>query len=92
MLLQELNFVPHSDIVKPSVSSRFLSRPIQGLTRSVLLISLPWRVSLTSKRRTETTRPIFWSNRQKSSLSRTSDWDEVSFYSLVRPLLSRTLS
>ncbi|GAA6016781.1 hypothetical protein JCM11491_001805 [Sporobolomyces phaffii] len=54
MLLQELNFVPHSDIVKP----------------------LPWRVSLTSKRRTETTRPIFWSNRQKSYISRTSDWDE----------------
>ncbi|GAA5915973.1 hypothetical protein JCM5296_000499 [Sporobolomyces johnsonii] len=54
MLLEELNFVPHSDVVKP----------------------LPWRLSLTSKRRTESTRPIFWSNRQSSYLSRTSEWDE----------------
>lgn len=38
---------------------------------------LPWRLSLTQKRRTETTRPIFWSNRQLSYLSRTADWDEV---------------
>lgn len=37
---------------------------------------LPWRVSLTQKRRTETTRPIFWSNRQRSYLVRTRDWDE----------------
>ncbi|KAK4695215.1 methylenetetrahydrofolate reductase (NADH), partial [Phenoliferia sp. Uapishka_3] len=37
---------------------------------------LPWTLSLTSKRRTETTRPIFWSNRQRSYVSRTSDWDE----------------
>jgi len=54
MLLQELNFVPSSDVVKP----------------------LPWRPSLTQKRRTETTRPIFWSNRQRSYLTRTADWDE----------------
>lgn len=33
-------------------------------------------MSLTSKRRTETTRPIFWSNRQRSYISRTADWDE----------------
>ncbi|KAM0786327.1 hypothetical protein ACM66B_001801 [Microbotryomycetes sp. NB124-2] len=37
---------------------------------------LPWRLSLTSKRRSETTRPIFWSNRQRSYINRTSDWDE----------------
>lgn len=37
---------------------------------------LPWRPSLTSKRRTESTRPIHWSNRQRSYISRTSDWDE----------------
>ncbi|GAA5852340.1 hypothetical protein JCM8547_006746 [Rhodosporidiobolus lusitaniae] len=37
---------------------------------------LPWRLSLTQKRRTETTRPIFWSNRQRSYVSRTADWDE----------------
>ncbi|KAI5475339.1 hypothetical protein MNV49_001608 [Pseudohyphozyma bogoriensis] len=54
MLLEEMNFVATSDIVKP----------------------LPWRLSLTSKRRAETTRPIFWSNRQRSYISRTQDWDE----------------
>lgn len=46
--------------------------------------SLPWTQSLTSKRRTETTRPIFWSNRQRSYLSRTSDWDEVRCIQLYR--------
>ena len=54
MLLEEMQFVPTADRVKP----------------------LPWRVSLTQKRRTETTRPIFWSNRQRSYLVRTRDWDE----------------
>lgn len=32
--------------------------------------------SLTSKRRTENIRPIFWANRTKSYLSRTESWDE----------------
>ncbi|GAA6035646.1 hypothetical protein JCM8097_004945 [Rhodosporidiobolus ruineniae] len=54
MLLDELQFAPYADRVKP----------------------LPWRLSLTQKRRTETTRPIFWSNRQRSYISRTADWDE----------------
>ena len=51
--------------------SYFLSR--QGEAR--FLISLLFQ-SLTSKRRTETTRPIFWSNRQRSYVTRTADWDE----------------
>ncbi|EGU11236.1 Methylenetetrahydrofolate reductase [Rhodotorula toruloides ATCC 204091] len=54
MLLEEMQFVPTADRVKP----------------------LPWRLSLTQKRRAETTRPIFWSNRQKSYITRTRDWDE----------------
>ena len=37
---------------------------------------LPWRPALTSKRRTESTRPIFWANRSKSYLARTESWDE----------------
>ena len=32
--------------------------------------------SLTQKRRNETTRPIFWSNRTKSYIARTESWDE----------------
>lgn len=32
--------------------------------------------SLSSKRRSETIRPIFWANRPTSYLSRTTDWDE----------------
>jgi methylenetetrahydrofolate reductase (NADPH) len=37
---------------------------------------LPWRPSLSTKRRAESTRPIFWANRPASYLSRTTDWDE----------------
>ncbi|THH18453.1 hypothetical protein EW146_g2540 [Bondarzewia mesenterica] len=54
MLLEELNFVPRVETIKP----------------------LPWRQSLTPTRRQETIRPIFWSNRTKSYLSRTENWDE----------------
>jgi hypothetical protein len=93
MLLQELNFVPHSDIVKPwvllSISAVWTCQFVLTGTVPFIFSSLPWRVSLTSKRRTETTRPIFWSNRQKSYLSRTSDWDEVS--SPVFSLLSSSI-
>lgn len=38
--------------------------------------SLPWRRPSTDKRSQEAVRPIFWSNRPKSYLTRTSDWDE----------------
>ena len=37
---------------------------------------LPWRRPTTDKRAGEQVRPIFWSNRPKSYISRTSDWDE----------------
>lgn len=40
---------------------------------------LPWRPALTEKRRTETTRPIFWANRHKSYLARTADWSADEF-------------
>ena len=36
---------------------------------------LPWRPAATSKRQTEQVRPIFWSNRPRAYLKRTSDWD-----------------
>ena len=37
--------------------------------------SLPWRPAATTKRQTEQVRPIFWSNRPRAYLKRTSDWD-----------------
>jgi methylenetetrahydrofolate reductase (NADPH) len=37
---------------------------------------LPWRPSTYPSRREEDVRPIFWSNRPKSYLARTMDWDE----------------
>ena len=37
---------------------------------------LPWRPSTFPTRREEDVRPIFWSNRPKSYLARTMDWDE----------------
>ena len=37
---------------------------------------LPWRPSTLPARRDEDVRPIFWSNRPKSYLARTMDWDE----------------
>ena len=38
--------------------------------------SLPWRASTAPDRREETVRPIFWSNRPKSYIARTDDWDD----------------
>ena len=40
-----------------------------------IMRSLPWRPAATSKRQTEQVRPIFWSNRPRAYLKRTSDWD-----------------
>jgi len=37
--------------------------------------SLPWRASPVVKRSSEMVRPIFWSNRPKSYIKRTEDWD-----------------
>jgi len=37
---------------------------------------LPWRPSTHPSRREEDVRPIFWSNRPKSYVARTMDWDE----------------
>ncbi len=38
--------------------------------------ALPWRPSAISQRASEDVRPIFWSNRPKSYLARTSRWDD----------------
>ncbi|WFD33066.1 methylenetetrahydrofolate reductase [NAD(P)H] [Malassezia sp. CBS 17886] len=47
------------------------------LTPSVHQLSpLPWKPSLTPKRRDEGIRPIFWANRAKSYVNRTHTWDE----------------
>ncbi|GAA93542.1 uncharacterized protein L969DRAFT_89200 [Mixia osmundae IAM 14324] len=37
---------------------------------------LPWKPSLTTKRRSESIRPIFWANRAGSYRARTESWDE----------------
>ncbi|WFD43494.1 methylenetetrahydrofolate reductase [NAD(P)H] [Malassezia psittaci] len=46
-----------------------------GLTQPVNP-PLPWKPSLTPKRREERIRPIFWANRSKSYIHRTENWDE----------------
>lgn len=38
--------------------------------------ALPWRQSLSPRRREEDVRPIFWKHRNKSYVMRTQDWDE----------------
>jgi methylenetetrahydrofolate reductase (NADPH) len=38
--------------------------------------SLPWRKPTTTEREQESVRPIFWSNRPKSYLTRTREWDD----------------
>ena len=56
--------------------SRMLLEYLQ-LTPSVQQLNpLPWKPSLTPKRRDERIRPIFWANRAKSYVSRTDGWDE----------------
>lgn len=38
--------------------------------------TLPWRATANAKRQKESVRPIFWANRPKSYIARTSSWDE----------------
>lgn len=38
--------------------------------------SMPWRASTVDTRKKEEVRPIFWSNRPRSYLARTMDWDD----------------
>jgi len=45
-------------------------------TMSSVSRPLPWKVTANSNREKEDVRPIFWSNRPKSYLVRTSSWDE----------------
>lgn len=59
-----------------------LEKAAVGILKHMGLISelkitreLPWRPSTNAKRSTEDVRPIFWANRPKSYLSRTSEWD-----------------
>ncbi|GAA5900620.1 hypothetical protein JCM8208_000549 [Rhodotorula glutinis] len=59
-----------------SRGTEMLLEELQFVAMADRVKPLPWRVSLTQKRRTETTRPIFWSNRQRSYLTRTREWDE----------------
>jgi methylenetetrahydrofolate reductase (NADPH) len=44
----------------------------EGAARS----PLPWRPTANAKRQKEDVRPIFWANRPKSYIARTSSWDE----------------
>lgn len=46
------------------------------IPRTESIRSLPWRPATTDKRRSEDVRPIFWANRPKSYLDRTSTWDD----------------
>ncbi|TNY18238.1 methylenetetrahydrofolate reductase [Rhodotorula diobovata] len=59
-----------------SRGTEMLLEELQFVAMADRVKPLPWRVSLTQKRRTETTRPIFWSNRTRSYLTRTREWDE----------------
>jgi len=56
-----------------------VTRVLEGLELAAGLSGereLPWRPSTFPTRREEDVRPIFWSNRPKSYLARTMDWDE----------------
>lgn len=46
------------------------------IPRTESIRSLPWRPATVDKRRQENVRPIFWANRPKSYLDRTSTWDD----------------
>ncbi|SGZ26055.1 BQ5605_C024g09825 [Microbotryum silenes-dioicae] len=66
----------HCYTMNLSRGTEMLLEEMNFVAQADIVKPLPWRVSLTQKRRTETTRPIFWSNRTRSYLSRTADWDE----------------
>jgi len=72
MLLEELSLVPRIESIKP-LPWRQVSSTTTG----------PWLTTdstssqcLTPSRRNETIRPIFWSQRAKSYIARTENWDE----------------
>lgn len=46
------------------------------INKSQLNRSLPWRQPTNERRKAEQVRPIFWANRPKSYINRTSDWDK----------------
>ncbi|CAN8061916.1 unnamed protein product [Agarophyton chilense] len=46
------------------------------IPRTESIRSLPWRPATVDKRRNENVRPIYWANRPKSYLDRTSTWDD----------------
>jgi len=46
-----------------------------GMLKGRVEQPLPWRAPPIHKRSTESVRPIFWSNRPKSYISRTKDWE-----------------
>lgn len=56
--------------------TRMILKELGFVPDKELVNPLPWRPSLTHKRRAESTRPIFWANRTKSYLARTETWDE----------------
>lgn len=66
----------HCYTMNLSKGTEMLLEELKFVATADVVKPLPWRASLTPNRRAETTRPIFWSNRQRSYLSRTSDWDE----------------
>lgn len=60
-----------------------LEKSVMGIIDGLDLIpqtesirSLPWRPATIDNRRNENVRPIFWANRPKSYLDRTSGWDD----------------
>ncbi|KIY53373.1 methylenetetrahydrofolate reduct [Fistulina hepatica ATCC 64428] len=57
-------------------ATKMLLEELQLVPRRETVKPLPWRQSLTPNRRSENIRPIFWSNRTKSYISRTENWDE----------------
>ncbi|KAF9519500.1 hypothetical protein BS47DRAFT_1370712 [Hydnum rufescens UP504] len=61
-------------------ATRMLLQELKLVPRVDVIKPLPWRQSLTPTRRSETIRPIFWSNRTRSYLSRTENWTKLDGY------------
>eukprot|EP00891_Asterochloris_glomerata_P001320 jgi/Astpho2/1320/e_gw1.00024.9.1_t len=66
----------HMYTLNTEVSSVSILENLGLINKAQLPRSLPWRQPSTSRRQVEGVRPIFWSNRPKSYLSRTADWDK----------------
>jgi len=66
----------HFYTLNQEVVTMRIIRNLESLKRTRVIRELPWKRPPGTKRSREDVRPIYWSNRTKSYVARTEDWDD----------------